>query len=300
MEAVRMIEVKGLTKRFANNKGIFEVSFTVEQGEVFGFLGPNGAGKSTTIRHLLGFMKPDSGTAKINGRHCWTEASAVQQSVGYLPGEMSFLEGMTGIEFLNLLAGMRRLTDVSYRDELIERLQFDVHAPIRKMSKGMKQKVGIVAAFMHRPDVVILDEPTSGLDPLMQQTFIELVLEEKKRGTTFFMSSHSFPEIERTCDRAAIIKNGRLVAINNVHELQSMQRKLFDVTLASEQEAEALAQSPLHIVERNGARVRIAVQGNYDAFIAQLAHYRVRGLDMHVQSLEDVFMNYYDKRGDGQ
>ncbi|WP_027409158.1 ABC transporter ATP-binding protein [Anoxybacteroides tepidamans] len=295
-----MIEVKGLTKHFANQKGIFDVSFTVERGEVFGFLGPNGAGKSTTIRHLLGFMKPTKGTARINGHDCWREASIVQKYVGYLPGEISFLEGMTGMDFLNLLAGMRRMTDFTYRNELIERLQFDVDTPIRKMSKGMKQKVGIVAAFMHDPEVIILDEPTSGLDPLMQQTFIQIVLEEKKRGKTLFMSSHSFPEIERTCDRAAIIKNGRIVAINNVHELQSMQRKLFDITLASEQEAQALAQSSLDIVEHDGVRVRIAVQGNYNAFLAELTKYKVQNVDMHVQSLEDIFMNYYDKRRDGQ
>jgi ABC-2 type transport system ATP-binding protein len=293
-----MIQLQGLTKVFPNGKGIFDVTFTVEKGEVFGFLGPNGAGKSTTIRHLMGFMKPTKGTASINDFDCWREAALVHKHIGYLPGEISFLEGMTGLEFLNLLAGMRGMKNFKYRDELIERLQFDVHTPIRKMSKGMKQKVGIVAALMHDPEVIILDEPTSGLDPLMQQTFIEIVLEEKKKGKTFFMSSHSFPEIERTCDRAAIIKDGRIIAVKNIHELQSMQRKLFDVVLTSEKEVQALLQSPLDIISHNGNRVRIAVQGNYDAFIRELAKYNVQSMDVHVQSLEDIFMNYYDRRGD--
>ncbi|MBA2875505.1 ABC transporter ATP-binding protein [Thermaerobacillus caldiproteolyticus] len=293
-----MIQLQGLTKVFPNGKGIFDITFTVEKGEVFGFLGPNGAGKSTTIRHLMGFMKPTKGTASINNFNCWNEASSVQKHIGYLPGEISFLEGMTGFEFLNLLAGMRGMKNFKYRDELIERLQFDVHTPIRKMSKGMKQKVGIVAAFMHDPEVIILDEPTSGLDPLMQQTFIEIVLEEKKKGKTFFMSSHSFPEIERTCDRAAIIKDGRIIAVKNIHELQSMQRKLFDVVLTSESEVQDLLQSPLDIISHNGNRVRIAVQGNYDTFIRELAKYNVQSMDVHVQSLEDIFMNYYDRRGD--
>jgi ABC-2 type transport system ATP-binding protein len=293
-----MIQLQGLTKVFPNGKGIFDVTFTVEKGEVFGFLGPNGAGKSTTIRHLLGFMKPTKGTASINHFDCWREAALVQKHIGYLPGEISFLEGMTGFEFLNLLAGMRGMKNFKYRDELIERFQFDVHTPIRKMSKGMKQKVGIVAALMHDPEVIILDEPTSGLDPLMQQTFIEIVLEEKKKGKTFFMSSHSFPEIERTCDRAAIIKDGRIIAVKNIHELQSMQRKLFDVVLASETEVQDLLQSPLDIISHSGNRVRIAVQGNYDTFIRELAKYNVQSIDVHVQSLEDIFMNYYDRRGD--
>jgi ABC-2 type transport system ATP-binding protein len=293
-----MIQLQGLTKVFPNGKGIFDVTFTVEKGEVFGFLGPNGAGKSTTIRHLMGFMKPTKGTASINDFDCWREAALVHKHIGYLPGEISFLEGMTGLEFLNLLAGMRGMKNFKYRDELIERLQFDVHTPIRKMSKGMKQKVGIVAALMHDPEVIILDEPTSGLDPLMQQTFIEIVLEEKKKGKTFFMSSHSFPEIERTCDRAAIIKDGRIIAVKNIHELQSMQRKLFDVVLASETEVQGLLQSPLDIISHSGNRVRIAVQGNYDTFIRELAKYNVQSMDVHVQSLEDIFMNYYDRRGD--
>lgn len=292
-----MLIVDGLTKQFASGRGIRDVSFTVKQGEVFGFLGPNGAGKSTTIRHIMGFMKPDQGRATINGLDCWKEQGKVQQLVGYLPGEIAFIEGMTGRSFLAFLASMQRVDSSAKRARLIERLQFDDNTPIRKMSKGMKQKVGIVAAFMHDPAIVILDEPTSGLDPLMQQTFIELVLEEKAKGTTFLMSSHSFPEIERTCDRAAIIKDGRIVAVNDIHELQSLQRKLVVIVFERAEDAEHFAESGLVPVEsRDDRSVTVAVQGNYNELVQETAKYPIRSLDITAQNLEQVFMHYYDRR----
>lgn len=265
-----MLVVQGLTKRFSNGKGIEDVTFNVQKGEVFGFLGPNGAGKSTTIRHIMGFMKPDQGYATIHGLDVWKAQGTVQKHIGYLPGEINFFDGMTGISFLKFMSNMQGMKDPAKRDLLIERLQFDAATPIRKMSKGMKQKVGIVAAFMHNPDVIILDEPTSGLDPLMQKVFIDLVLEEKSAGTTFLMSSHSFQEIERTCDRAAIIKDGRIITIKNIHELQSMQRKLFEVSFVNSEAADQFAASGLKVEAREGNIVRIAVQGNYDQLSGKL------------------------------
>jgi ABC-type multidrug transport system, ATPase component len=292
-----MLIVEGLTKQFANGRGIMDVSFTVRQGEVFGFLGPNGAGKSTTIRHIMGFMKPDRGFAMINGLDCWKEQGTVQKHVGYLPGEIAFIEGMTGRSFLSFIAAMQRVDSSEKRARLIERLQFDDTTPIRKMSKGMKQKLGIVAAFMHDPALIILDEPTSGLDPLMQQTFIELLLEEKAKGTTFLMSSHSFPEIERTCDRAAIIKDGRIVAINNIHELQSLQRKLIVIVFEREADAEHFAQNgQIPVESRDDRSVTVAVQGNYNKLIQEASKYHIRSLDITAQNLEQVFMHYYDRR----
>ncbi|MEK4063462.1 MULTISPECIES: ABC transporter ATP-binding protein [unclassified Paenibacillus] len=289
-----MLKVEGLTKRFSNGRGIEEVSFTVARGEVFGFLGPNGAGKSTTIRHIMGFMKPDRGSVTINGLDVWKGQGTVQRHTGYLPGEINFIDGMTGKGFLDFMASMQGVKNSAKREQLIDRLQFDAATPIRKMSKGMKQKVGIVAAFMHSPDVIILDEPTSGLDPLMQKVFIELVLEEKAAGTTFLMSSHSFQEIERTCDRAAIIKDGKIIAVKNIHELQSMQRKLFEIIFETAEEAERFASSGLQVLTREGNLVRIAVQGNYNEFTRELANFRIRSLDVSTQNLEDIFMNYYD------
>lgn len=293
-----MLTIQGLTKKFSNGKGIFDVSFSVEKGEVFGFLGPNGAGKSTTIRHIMGFMKPDKGHVAVNGLDTWEKHGVVQKYIGYLPGEIAFIEGMTGNTFLDFMAEMQGAKDITKRNELIERLQFDVNTPIRKMSKGMKQKVGIVAAFMHDPEVIILDEPTSGLDPLMQKVFIDIVLEEKARGKTFLMSSHSFPEIERTCDRAAIIKDGRIITVKDIHELQSMQRKIFEVTFENIVDAKHFQNSGLQIESSEGNRMRVAIQGNYNQFAEETAKYRIRNIDIFTQSLEEVFMHYYDREGD--
>lgn len=292
-----MLRIHQLTKTFTNGKGIYDVSLSVSKGEVFGFIGPNGAGKSTTIRHIMGFMKPEKGSVQVNGMDTWIQQGKVQKYIGYLPGEIAFIEGMTGRSFLDFMSDMQGITLSSRREELIERFQFDVQTPIRKMSKGMKQKVGIIAAFMHQPELIILDEPTSGLDPLMQKVFIDLVLEEKSRGTTFLMSSHSFAEIERTCDRAAIIKNGSVVTVKDIHELQSMQRKLFEVTFEHSEDAEIFSvTSGINIESFEGNRARVAVQGDYAHFLAEISKYPVRNLDVFTQSLEDVFMNYYDRK----
>ncbi|WP_440706013.1 ATP-binding cassette domain-containing protein [Heyndrickxia oleronia] len=291
------IQMNQLTKVFPNGKGIFDLSFEVKKGEVFGYLGPNGAGKSTTIRHLMGFMKPELGSAKINGMDCWKNSAEIQKTVGYLPGEIAFLDGINGLEFLELLAGMRGMKDRAYRDQLIKRLQFDVTTPIRKMSKGMKQKVGIVAAFMHDPQILILDEPTSGLDPLMQSLFVELVLEEKSKGKTILMSSHMFQEIDRTCDRVGIIKDGRLVAVEDVKNLQAKQRKLFDILVETMNDVETIKQAGIEILSIDHLRLKVAVQGDYNRFIQVLSQCHIQHLDIHTQSLEEIFMHYYDKEG---
>lgn len=292
-----MIKLDHVSKRFSNGKGIFDLNFEIKRGEVFGYLGPNGAGKSTTIRHLMGFMKPTSGHANISGMDCWADAAKIQATVGYLPGEIAFMDGMTGLDFIQLMQGMKQMKDTRRRDELIERLQFDVKTPIRKMSKGMKQKVAIVIAFMQDPDVLILDEPTSGLDPLMQRLFIDLILEEKQKGKSILMSSHSFPEIERTCDRVAIIKDGRIVAVENIQDLQAKQRKIFDVLVRGEDDVQKLLASDLEIVEQNGLYLRIAVKGSDQAFIQALANCHVENLTMHTQDIEELFMHYYDQKG---
>ncbi|OMF25830.1 ABC transporter ATP-binding protein [Paenibacillus sp. FSL H8-0548] len=289
-----MIQLNELTKTFKNGRGIFQLNFVVKRGEVFGFLGPNGAGKSTTIRHLMGFIKPESGNAEINGLDCWRKSAEIQLHVGYLPGEIAFPEGLNGYQLLKMLAGMRGMKDYGTSlDLLIERLQFDVRTPFRKMSKGMKQKVGIVATFMHDPSVLILDEPTSGLDPLMQNVFIELVKEAKDAGKTVIMSSHSFEEINRTCDRAGIIKDGRIIAIEDVQQLQTMQRKMIDLTLATKQDITVIRESNLEIVDEEGLTIKVALQGNYDEFIQTLSKCKVKNMDIHAQKLEDIFMHYY-------
>ncbi|WP_085523030.1 ABC transporter ATP-binding protein [Tuberibacillus sp. Marseille-P3662] len=291
-----MINVNHLTNAFTPDKGIFDVSFNVKEGEVFGYLGPNGAGKSTTIRHLLGFMRPQEGSASITGMDCWHQAADIQKNVGYLPGEIAFIEGMKGDEFIQLIEGMRKIKHQQRRDELIERFQFDVHTPIHKMSKGMKQKVGLVTAFMHDPKVLILDEPTSGLDPLMQKVFIDLISEEKARGKTILMSSHSFTEIERTSDRVGIIKEGRMVTVKDIHHLRSEQRKVFEVTVRSQEDINTILSSNLDARLTSDDTVQIEIQGNYPLFIDTLHHCDVSNISIHEQELEDLFMNYYDRK----
>lgn len=289
------ISIDGLTKEFSNGKGVFNISFTVADGEVFGFLGPNGAGKSTTIRHLMGFMKPTTGNAQINQLDCWRNSARIQKTVGYLPGETAFLEGMTGKQFLKLLAGMRNMKHTNLQKELVDRFQFDVNSPIRKMSKGMKQKVGIVAAFMHNPDVLILDEPTSGLDPLMQSVFVDLINEEKEKGKTILISSHSFSEIDRTSDRVGIIKDGKLVAIEEIRKLQRMQRKIFDVTFKSEHDVLKVKNSSLDVIQTDQLRMQIAVQGDYESFVKGISQCGINSIDLHHQNLEDIFIHFYEE-----
>ncbi|MGG2014742.1 ABC transporter ATP-binding protein [Bacillus sp. S10(2024)] len=295
-----MLIVQNVTKQFSNGKGLFDVSFQVKEGEVFGYLGPNGAGKSTTIRNLMGFIQPTTGSATIFGLDCWNEAAKIQKSVGYLPGEISFIEGMNGLEFLQLMQGMRGMKNNSRRDELIERFQFDVKTPIRKMSKGMKQKVGIVAAFMHNPEVLILDEPTAGLDPLMQQLFVDLILEEKQKGKTIFMSSHIFTEIERTCDRVGIIKEGRLLTVENIHDLRAKQRQVIDVTVSSHEDLQSLKKTSLQIESVQGNTASIIVQGNYNELLQTLAQHDIIGFQVRTMDLENIFMHYYDAEGENR
>ncbi len=208
-----MIEVRKLTQTYRSGKGVFDLDFAIKEGEVFGYLGPNGAGKTTTIRNLLGFTNADSGTAVINGIDCRRDAAKLQGMIGYLPGEMAFLDNMTGIEFLKFIGNMRKTKDITRRARLIDYMELEPQGKIKKMSKGMKQKLGIITAFMHDPAVYILDEPSSGLDPFMQIKLMNLLREEKGKGKTIMMSSHIFEEVQLICDRAGIIRDGRIAAI---------------------------------------------------------------------------------------
>ncbi len=264
-----VIKIEHLFRDYGGGKGIFDLSFEVDRGEAFGFLGPNGAGKTTTIRHLMGFLKAQQGTCQIDGLDCWDKRDQIQERLGYIPGEISFFDDMTGTEFLKFMAGYRRIDVGSRQKELLERFEFDPKHKIKKMSKGMKQKLGIVAAFMHNPDILILDEPTSGLDPLMQNRFVELVAEETKRGRTILMSSHMFEEVERTCGRIGMIRNGRMAAVDSAAALRERHLRTYTVTLENETLAGAFAD------DFGGSR-----QGRQVTVTAR-------------QSLEEIFMNYY-------
>ena len=264
-----VIEIENLVRDYGDGKGVFDISFHVDQGEAFGFLGPNGAGKTTTIRHLMGFLKPKSGKCTIDGLDCWSERDKVQARLGYIPGEISFFDDMTGTEFLKFIAQYRKISTQSRKEELLERFELDPKSKIKKMSKGTKQKLGIAAAFMHDPDILILDEPTSGLDPLMQSRFVSFVAEEKKHGKTVLMSSHMFEEVERTCDRIGIIRKGRMIAVDSAAALHERHTRSYTVTLENETAAEAFAADFDGIC--SGTKVTVTTK----------------------QSLEEIFMNYY-------
>ncbi|MBB2182079.1 ABC transporter ATP-binding protein [Lachnospiraceae bacterium MD1] len=289
-----IIEINGLTKDYGNHKGVFDLTFTVNEGEVFGYLGPNGAGKTTTIRHLMGFLTPDKGYASILGKECRTNTADIMKDLGYLPAEIAFFDGMNGADFLKFMGEMRGKIDLSYRDQLIDRFELDAKGRIRKMSKGMKQKLGIICAFMHNPKVLILDEPTSGLDPLMQKIFADLILEEKAKGKTILMSSHSFEEIERTCDRIGIIRQGELVATEDIHNLKEKRRRTYLITFDSPSSAAAFAEkNHFESISVNGSIVKVSVLGNVSSLVQELGKYTILDLSVENSTLEDVFMQYY-------
>lgn len=289
----RMIEAERLTKDYGGGRGVFGLSFAVEKGEVMGFLGPNGAGKTTTIRQLMGFIRPDEGSARIGGRDCFAHAAEIERDLGYLPGEPAFMEDMTGEAFLRFLARMKGLAGFDRAQELMRLFELDGSARIKRMSKGTKQKVAIVAAFMGSPALLILDEPTSGLDPLMQNKFIDLILSEKRRGATILMSSHIFEEVERTCDRTVIIREGRIAAVEQLEKLKKNKRKLFLVQFERPQDASAFAVAWGDGAELQGDTVRAAVTGSPDAFLKAISAYPVRDIDLHRETLEELFLHFY-------
>ena len=292
-----MIDVQQLTQIYKSGKGIFDLDFSIKEGEVFGYLGPNGAGKTTTIRNIMGFANATKGKVTINGLDCRKDAAILQKDIGYLPGEIAFFDNMSGIEFLKFVGDMHDMTDNRRRDELIERFELDPSGGIRKMSKGMKQKLGIIATFMYDPAIYILDEPTSGLDPFMQNEFLDMIAEEKKRGKTIMMSSHIFEEVQRSCDRAGIIREGRLVTIENIKSLNAMKSREFIVTLKTAEDVKKLEASPLETRHIKDLKLKVNVGKNFDGFIKVLSGLKVTNLDIRQRSLEDIFMNYYGKNG---
>lgn len=301
MDRTPVIELQEVTKDYGNGKGVFGLSFAVPKGEVFGYLGPNGAGKTTTIRQLMGFIRPGRGICRMMGMDCFLQAQEIQKHTGYLAGELAFPEDMTGLGFLKFMADMKGMDSHRHMESLMERFGLNPHGRIKRMSKGMKQKIGIVNAFMHQPEVVILDEPTSGLDPLMQNEFVELVLEEKKKGTTILMSSHIFEEVEKTCDRTAIIRSGRIATVEDMKELAGKRKKIYRVTLPHAAMAEKLLQEPgIQPWSHPGAKeslpshqAEFTVSGSLPDVLRKLADFGVQDLEARNQSMEELFFQYY-------
>lgn len=290
---MNVIEITNLTRDYGDGKGIFDVSFTISEGEVFGFLGPNGAGKTTTIRHLLGFIYAKSGSCSILGKDCGTNSAEIQKLLGYIPGEIALKNDMTGQQFLKFMAEYRGMKDMGRCAELMERFELNPKGKIKKMSKGMKQKIGIITAFMHDPKVLILDEPTSGLDPLMQNTFVKLIMEEKQRGKTILMSSHMFEEVERTCDRVGIIKDGKIVSITDVDTLRQNKQRQYCITFQSSEEAVRFAKEGFSVQTIEDQDVHVLIGHDIQKLIGVLNNYHVINLDIAQQSLEDLFMHFY-------
>ncbi|MCL4261745.1 MAG: ABC transporter ATP-binding protein [Anaerolineae bacterium] len=292
--AENVIETKGLTVYYGRHRGILDVDLTVQKGEVYGFLGPNGAGKTTTQRALLDVIRPVSGQAWLFGLDCQKEGVAARQRVGYLPGELSLYENMKAYQFFDTVEAMRGHNgDKSYRETICQRLNLDTSRKIREYSRGNKQKVGVVVAFMNKPDLLILDEPTSGLDPLVQQTVLELVREAKADGRTVFFSSHILSEVQEVCDRVGIIREGQLVATERVETLIKQQFKRLRLSFATLPPADAFAQEGVLETARDEQSVTLEIRENLNGVLSTAVIYHVLDIDTIPVTLEEVFLAFY-------
>lgn len=297
-----MVEIKvdHLTKDYGFKRGVFNVSFSIRQGEVYGFVGPNGAGKTTTIRHLMGFSKPDSGRTQIFGLDSFEHYAEILNRVGYLPGEIALPDGLTGFEFIEMMKQLRNVKDNNRVNALLERFELDPSGGVKRMSFGNKRKLAIVAAFLHDPQVLILDEPTSGLDPIMQERFIQFIIEEKARGKTILLSSHIFSEVEAVCDRVSMIKQGHIVDEFPMSKLKHADYKRYNIVLSTSEQTKALLhdlkslRDVISIDEVIDQRIHLRI---HDRDINQLIHilsqYDVTLFNHEPLTLEEYFMQYY-------
>lgn len=303
-----VIEVKDLTKDYGSGRGVFNVSLSVNKGEVFGFLGPNGAGKSTTIRHLMGFSKPDNGETYIFGKPTFEKYYEVLSKVGYIPGEIALPQGLTGWEFIRMMQSMQKIENKARLNELLEIFELadaELRGETKRMSLGVKRKLAVVTAFMSDPEVLILDEPTSGLDPVMQENFIRFIHEEKERGKTILLSSHIFSEIDSTCDRIAIIKDGKIVSEFIADDLKHAALKYYSIGFKDEQSEIKFIESGKKLktfsVEKTeeGNVVDVSFEdGDLNAVIALASDLGATGFSNRRESLEDYFMKFYKEEKD--
>jgi ABC-2 type transport system ATP-binding protein len=293
------IKTEGLTKTYGKNRGIRDVDLEVEEGEVFGFLGPNGAGKTTTIRTLLGFMRPTGGRAEVFGLDSQRQSVEVRARVGNLPGEFALEDRTTGEELLGFFARLRGVGSLGYARELAERFGADLHRPMRRLSRGNKQKIGLIQAMFHRPPLLILDEPTGGLDPLVQEEFLDVVEETKAEGRTVFFSSHVLSEVERVSDRVGIIRSGELVAVEPTHRL--VDKAFRHVTLTFDEPVDARPFDALPGVEglkAEGPSLSFTLHSEPDAMVKLAARHRLVGMEYERPSLEEIFLTYYGHDGE--
>ena len=289
---VAVIEAAGLTKRYGSRRGIEDVAFSVGEGEVFGFLGPNGAGKTTTIRLLLGFIRPTAGQATILGLDTWRAAPEVHRNVAYLGSDPGYLGNLTAAEQLDYLVGLRGLTKGAWR-VMAERLELDPTISIRRLSRGNRQKIGVVAAFSGAEPVLVLDEPTTGLDPLMQREFLEIIAEVRKAGRTVFLSSHNLTEAERACDRVGIIRDGRLTEVRRVSELLGVHQRWINLLLAEAAPNGHFDLANVDVLAQTGREVHLMVRGDINALLDRIAALDVEDIAITTPDVEDLFLREY-------
>jgi len=295
------IRTQGLTKIYGRRLGIEALDLEVAEGEVFGFIGPNGAGKTTTIRLLLDLLRPTRGTAQVLGLDSHRDSVGVRKAVGYLPGEFGLDPRVTARQLIGNFARLRGLVDLGSADRMAERLGVDLDLPTGRLSRGNRQKIGLIQALFHEPALAILDEPTTGLDPLVQDTFLQLLREARSQGRTVFLSSHILSEVERVCDRVAIVRGGRLAALETTQSLLEKRRKRVTLVFASTVDAAAFAALPgVSDVHAQGTTLWMRVSDGVDAVIKLAARYTLVDLNVEHPSLDEVFLGYYDERGYGQ
>jgi ABC-2 type transport system ATP-binding protein len=294
------IRTDGLTKDYGVGNGLFDLDLEIQRGEIFGFLGPNGAGKSTTMRLLLDLIAPTSGSAEMLGLDVHRDGLAISRRVGYLPGDFSMYPKLTGADVLDYLADLRGGVDRAVRDDLSERFSAQLDRPIQDLSTGNRQKLGLIQAFMHQPELLILDEPIAGLDPLVQQRFHALLGEVAAGGGTVFLSSHTLSEVERVAHRVAILRRGRLVALDSLERLRAVAVRKLEIEFAgrgpSPKEIETLP--GVREVASEGAHLVVSYEGSVDPLVKAIAPYEVRSLHSREDDLEQIFLGYYREEGE--
>jgi ABC-2 type transport system ATP-binding protein len=291
METV--IETTNLTKFYGKSRGIENVNITVNKGDIYGFLGPNGSGKSTTIRTLLDLIRPTAGTASIFGMDCQKDTVAIKKRIGYVPGDMNLYGFMTGEKFMAYFGGIRGKYDKAAAKKYADRFDIRLDRKMKEYSKGNRQKIALIQAFINDPELVIMDEPTSGLDPLVQQTFLDLLREEAANGRTIFMSSHVLFEVEKACNRVAIIKDGAIVAQEKVEDLQKKSGRILDVKFNEQVNPEVFRMDGVTNIAKHNGSIRMTVSGNVRNVLKEISSHDVDDISVHQMSLEDIFLQYY-------
>jgi len=290
-----VIQTQSLTKRYGRSRGIEDVTLNVWDGEVFGFLGSNGAGKTTTIRTLLDLQHPTSGTATIFGMDSRRDSLAIRTRLGNLPGDFACDPHVTGRAFLGYCASVRGLDDLGEGPALAERFEADLDRPVGELSRGNRQKIGLIQALFHAPELIVLDEPTSGLDPLMQEEFLRVIGEHRARGATVFLSSHALDEVERICDRVGIVRDGRLVAVESVEELRGRAYRRVAITFAEPVDPTEFAGLPgVRDLQAAGTGLRFQTDGDLDAVVKVTARHTVVDLEVAEPTLEEIFVAFYE------